>query len=258
MTLNAAHGRGTAFHQAFVGRRRVLENLEAIAALVLAEAPDVVALQELDAPSAWSGGFDHLEHLAALTGYAHAFHGIHARFARPRIAYGTGVLSRHPLEAGESARFAKNALDTKGYVVARVRAPGGAVDVVSVHLDFKRTSERRRQLEDVSEHLACRGGGAPLVVAGDFNCPLDGRGDVLGAFARRHGLAAAEAPAPSFPARRPRRSLDHVLASAPLAIVEQRAILAAVSDHLPVLAVLDGARETPTPPDPGEALAAGA
>lgn len=239
LTLNLAHGRGTAFHQAFTGRERILANLNAVADLIRGNDADIVALQEVDAPSAWSGGFDHLEYLARRVGFDHTFHGIHADVKRPRLAYGTGVLSRFPIRTGRSWKFAKNALDTKGYVLTRVEASTMTLDVVSVHLDFKRDSERRAQLDDITLHLLERES-APdhLVVAGDFNCALDGRGDVLGEFVRRHSLSGSDAPVQTFPSRRPRRALDHVLVSSSIEVRRTVAVSALVSDHLPVMAEL--------------------
>jgi endonuclease/exonuclease/phosphatase family metal-dependent hydrolase len=140
---------------------------------------------------------------------------------------------------GRSWKFAKNALDTKGYVLARVATPVMTVDVVSVHLDFKRDSERRSQLEDITLHLAERAA-APehLVVAGDFNCGLDGKNGVLADFVARHALGRPPRSPETFPSRRPRRCLDHVLASATIEVRRTAAIAALVSDHLPVLAEL--------------------
>lgn len=239
LTLNLAHGRGTAFHQAFTGRERILANLNAVADLIRETDADIVALQEVDAPSAWSGGFDHLEYLARRVDFDHLFHGIHADVRRPRLAYGTGVLSRFPIRSGRSWKFAKNALDTKGYVLTRVEAPTMSLDVVSVHLDFKRDSERRAQLDDITLHLLERES-APdhLVVAGDFNCAFNGRGDVLRDFVRRHSLAGSDEPVETFPSRRPRRALDHVLVSSSIELRRTIAVPALVSDHLPVLAEL--------------------
>lgn len=239
LTLNLAHGRGTAFHQAFTGRARILANLDAVAEVIRDVDADIVALQEVDAPSAWSGGFDHLDYLARRAGFDHTFHGIHANVRRPRLAYGTGVMSRFPIRSGRSWKFAKNALDTKGYVLTRIEAPAVTLDVVSVHLDFKRDSERRAQLDDITVHLLERED-APdhLVVAGDFNCAFNGRGDVLREFVRRHALVGSETPVETFPSRRPRRALDHVLVSSSIEVRRTQAIPALVSDHLPVLAEL--------------------
>jgi endonuclease/exonuclease/phosphatase family metal-dependent hydrolase len=237
LTLNLAHGRGTAFHQAFTPRRRILENLDAVAEVIRATDADIVALQEVDGPSSWSGGFDHLDYLAKATGHAHAFHGIHADVRRPRLAYGTGVLSRFPIRSGRSWKFAKNALDTKGYVLTHIETPVMSVDVVSVHLDFKRDSERRAQLADITTHLLEREAPADhLVVAGDFNCARDGV--VLSEFARRHTLLCHGEALSTFPSRKPSRCLDHVFVSSTIAVRRAFAVPARVSDHLPVLAEL--------------------
>ena len=60
VTLNLGHGRGTASHQALLKRMRIQSNLDGIASVLRQEGPDIVGLQEADAPSWWSGGFDHV------------------------------------------------------------------------------------------------------------------------------------------------------------------------------------------------------
>ena len=236
LSLNVAHGRGTSFHQLLTRRTHIERNLEAIAELIRQSDADVVALQELDAPSAWSGGFDHLAFLQERTELPHAFHGLHLK--RAKLAYGTGILSRYPIEAEHSHAFSLNALDTKGYVRTRIATPQGAVDVVSLHLDFKRDSERALQLAQLSERLAERENPAQaLVVAGDFNCRLEGADGVLAAFAEEHGLATPAEVGGTFPSGRPSRRIDYVLARG-LAHRREVVLPLRLSDHCPVLADL--------------------
>ena len=64
MTVNLAHGRGNGFHQLFQDGDRARENLDAVGVLIDRERPQIVALQEADAPSGWSGAFDHVGYLA--------------------------------------------------------------------------------------------------------------------------------------------------------------------------------------------------
>lgn len=244
LTLNVAHGRGTSFHQLLTRPTNIRRNLDAVAKLIRASGADVVALQELDAPSAWSGGFDHLAYLAAETGYEHSYHGLHVDRRTPRLAYGTGILSRYPIRQAHSQAFGLNALDTKGYVLAQVETPAGAVDVVSVHLDFKRDAERKLQLAMLSAYLERRPDPSPfLVVAGDFNCASTDSDGVLTAFTSRHTLLIADAnggATGTFPSHRPRRRIDYVLASNGLSFVRRVVIPVEVSDHLPVLAEVAG------------------
>jgi endonuclease/exonuclease/phosphatase family metal-dependent hydrolase len=242
MTLNCAHGRATGFSQLLTRRAKIRRNLDSIADLVTSVAPHVVALQELDAPSSWSGGFDQLQHLAERTGYSHSFHGLHVnRSSAPRLAYGTAILSKLPLSAEHSHAFGMNRLDTKGFAYAEVEVGGLRLAVVSLHLDFKRDSERRRQLAAVAEFLRQQDlGNRHLVVTGDFNSSVTDRNQVLGGFARELRLASAGPSLATFPSRRPRRALDDFLLSPGLAGHDKRALDVLVSDHLPV--VLDVGR----------------
>ena len=238
LSLNAAHGRGVAFHQTLTRDAHIRSNLDTIAELIVASDADVVALQELDGPSFWSGGFDHLEYLARATGFDHAYHGFHVERSRPRLNYGTGVLSRVPIVEGHSRAFGRNVLDTKGFVRTHLETEDGiALDVVSVHLDFKRASERAAQLEILNAHLeeVREDAGRHLVVAGDFNATLSSRRESLRPFVERLRLDVGLDGSGTFPVHRPRRRIDHVFVSEGLNVLHEQVIDVAVSDHLPVL-----------------------
>ena len=84
MTLNLAHGRSTGFHQLLTSNRRLRDNLEAVAAVMNREGPDVVAVQEADGPSVWSGRFDHVEYVADAAGYPVHLRGDHVLGPRRR------------------------------------------------------------------------------------------------------------------------------------------------------------------------------
>ena len=64
MTLNIAHGRKDGPNQVFQKARTIKSNLDEIAEVVNREKPDVLALQEADGPSIWSGGLDQVKYLA--------------------------------------------------------------------------------------------------------------------------------------------------------------------------------------------------
>ncbi|HUJ42846.1 MAG TPA: endonuclease/exonuclease/phosphatase family protein, partial [Opitutaceae bacterium] len=63
VTFNIAHARGLSPFPGLNGRRRFERNLRKIARLFDELRPDVVALQEIDQNSRWSGSFDHLDYL---------------------------------------------------------------------------------------------------------------------------------------------------------------------------------------------------
>ena len=232
LTLNLAHGRGTGFHQLVTPKAQVQANLDAVVRLIDESRAEVVALQEADAASAWSGRFNHLEYLAERTGLSHVAHGRHVE-ARG-LVYGTGILSRAPIEASEGEAFRRNPHDTKGFLRARIESPLGSVDVISLHLDFKRSRERRVQLGLLEAYLGRRPDPAEhLVIAGDFNTLASSK--ELSAFAAARGLRCAPGSVQgTFPSGWPRRRIDYLFVSAGLSFLRHSVLPVRVSDHLPV------------------------
>ena len=238
MTLNLAHGRELAFHQSLVGRRRVANNLSRVSDLFAREQPDLIALQEADGPSVWSGSFDHVGTLARAAGYDFSLRGQHMQLAWPFVLdYGTAIISRWPFTDSQSVRFAQAKYDTKGFVRATLSASrlGGTVDVVSVHLDFLRHKTRWRQVEVVRRALAARP--HPLILAGDFNCEwqdatcVEWLGSAL-------DLRAFEPTGgePTFPSTRPKSRFDWILISRDLTFDAYATLRDPVSDHRGVVA----------------------
>jgi endonuclease/exonuclease/phosphatase family metal-dependent hydrolase len=236
MTLNMAHGRATKFHQNLTRNDHIRMNLDAVAEMIRSSECDVVMLQELDAPSAWSGRFDHLRYLSNATGLEYSFHGLHVDRDRPKLAYGTGVLSRYPIVGGESHAFDMNALDTKGYVITTVETPREEVDIVSLHLDFKRDGERMAQLEALSDALIERASTRPIIVAGDFNSTLAGTSGPLHRFVERHHLTAGDHGLPgTYPSHSPTKHIDYLLVSEHFEVERQWVLPTSVSDHRAVV-----------------------
>ena len=156
LTLNLAHGRGP--RQTSVRRPRLERNLDRVATALRDVDPDIVALQEADGPSAWSGNFDHVATLADLAELDDHFRGNHHHWGTDRfhVNSGTALLAKHRLDRPRSHRFAENWRDTKGFVLATVEVPQWGdrrLDVVSVHLDFLKPAVRRRQIEQLIEEL---------------------------------------------------------------------------------------------------------
>ncbi|MEQ1502577.1 MAG: endonuclease/exonuclease/phosphatase family protein [Myxococcota bacterium] len=234
LSWNIAHGRGLARRVSTVGRVGIERNLAAIAEVVREVRPDVVALQEVDAPSSWSGDFDHLERLSAWTGLPHRLHrtSFELTMGRTRIACGTALLSAHPWVRARSASFGSTWRCVKGWVAGTIDADGVRVEVFSVHLDFLNPRVRRRQVAAFADELS-----RTSVVAGDLNCVSADRG-ALADLVRRAPIRLAGPSEPTFPATAPRWRLDRVLVTPAIDVRDVRVLDVRHADHRPVVADL--------------------
>lgn len=174
ITMNIAHGRRDKFHQAFLGEQKIKNNLDHIVKISNRENPFLIALQEADGPSFWSGKFNHVEYLSNQTSLKNHFQGYHVD--KLGLHYGTALLSSGELHSSESHTFKSHSLIslTKGFVISTVKWPGENnlyVDVVSVHLDFLLDSVRQKQLNELMAVLEKRDNLSILM--GDFNAGSD-------------------------------------------------------------------------------------
>ena len=236
MTVNLAHGRATGFHQVLQSAATARANLDTLAAVVVREAPHIVAMQEADGPSAWSGGFCHPCRVAGQAGYSYGWHGLHARGIG--LEYGTALMGRMPLTTATKATFSGGWLTTpKGFTAATARWPGTVVnvDVVSLHFDALRPAVRRTQMARLASAFADRR--RPLILMGDFNTPWS---DDLAGLADALGLAAWKPHADGLDTfrRLGGRRLDWILVSDEIRFLDYRVLDDRVSDHRPVVATL--------------------
>jgi endonuclease/exonuclease/phosphatase family metal-dependent hydrolase len=235
MTLNLAHGRAEGLHQILQSGNQARNNLDVITSLLDRESPDLIAFQEADAASAWSGRFCHPCYLSEQADYGYGWQGRHA--SGFGVAYGTTLLSRLPLVKPAARTFAATFFGTpKGFVSAAFRWPGTDLEVqaISVHLDPLRADVRRRQLAVLTEEFADRR--QPLIMAGDFNTIW---GDDLRRLAETLDLHVYQPESQqlvSFP-RRGRR-LDWILISRHFDFLSYRTLPDPVSDHRAVIARL--------------------
>jgi endonuclease/exonuclease/phosphatase family metal-dependent hydrolase len=239
MTLNVAHGRGEAFHQLLQKSDTIVRNLDEISAMLKREQPDVVALQEADAPSFWSGNFHHVDYLARQASFSSAVNGTHVD--GPGLAYGTALLANTDLRFAESITFNPDlALTPKGFVVSTVEWPGQPhvqVDVVSLHLDFASEATRRQQALELIAFMRNRG--RPMIVMGDFNADWGGSDATVRLIAGELALNAYDPGGKgqnTFPYYDKR--LDWILVSSELEFREYQVVADTVSDHRGVIAEL--------------------
>lgn len=220
--------------------------LEAIAG-ILGEA-DVVALQEVG--NDWIEGAqgNQAHQLAKLSGLAH-FRFAAALTVRPgtnpietcpaptpddRPGYGVALLSRFPLGPWTRHRLPKRKDEQRCILSGTVVTPAGPVTVMVTHLSWSEP-DRIAQGAALVRHAQTQT--TPLMVLGDLNAEIgDPSLDSLNAFLRN---AAGDDPHPTWPARDPERSIDHIYVSSEIKVkAPAQPLPVLISDHLPVMARL--------------------
>ena len=240
LTLNVAHGRRSAMNQFLVSADAHRANLQTIAAFLKQARPAVVALQEADAPSRWSGGFDHVAYLADAAGYPCYQHGYHAD--NWMSTFGTALMSQYWLSGSMSHRFRQSPPTlTKGYVRGTIDwNPGGRLDeqrrvtLISVHLDFSRRTVREAQISELSEALEHID--MPVIVLGDLNSDWDTEGSSVRRLVEDFGLRAWKPGSQDLKTYKDKRRLDWILISPSLEFARHRIFSDELSDHRAVLA----------------------
>jgi endonuclease/exonuclease/phosphatase family metal-dependent hydrolase len=240
-TLNIAHGRKDSVNQMLLSGATIRENLLELAGLLDRAEADAIALQEVDAASAWSGDFNHLEYLLEHSGYRCWVHGVHAN--NRLYHFGTALISPHVFNDSLVHGFRPSRpTTTKGFVIGVLAwNPGGAlteplaVRVGSLHLDFSRRSVRQAQIEEVVEVLG--GAGGPLVLMGDFNTDWHKKDSSLRELAGRLDLKVFQPDADGMTTYgKDSARLDWILVSEELDFLRHAVYPDVVSDHLAVVA----------------------
>lgn len=189
---------------------------------------DFVAVQEADAGSLRTRFVNQLEYLAKRAGFSHLGFAV-TRDLRPLARHALGYLSRvAPLRSAEHALPSR--IPGRRALTIELGPDGGGLTLLVAHLSLGR-QDRQRQLEYLGRLVAP---GTPTVLLGDLNCEAD--------FLREHGALGRggiwvphHTPA-TFPSWRPRRSLDHILATPHVSVHRLETLPHAFSDHLPLLA----------------------
>ena len=244
MSVNCAHGRGEGWHQLLTANETLKANCESIGRLLAEHGADVVCMQECDAPSWWSGGFDHAKTIAEAAKLPRMVQALNVDGAG--LHYGTAMLSRFEIEDSMIYTFRPTPPTfSKGVTIAQMQWPGDdtfVFDVVAVHLDFASGSARGRQVDELVSVLRKRG--RPIILAGDLNSDWDTDGAAQ-QLASALQLTAFEPDSEmvTFPFTGER--LDWVLVSKDFEITAVEAIDAKLSDHRPLRAVVRRHDRTP-------------
>jgi len=237
-TLNLAHGRKDNFNQLFVGKKSHKEYLNDIIDVLKQYKPHVVALQEADAASRWSGNFDHVAYLASGAEYPWRTHVSNAE--NWLFSYGTALLSGVPLIESIKHTFESSppTLD-KGLVLAQIEWPSAdkdqsrKIDIISVHLDFSRKSVRDKQINEIMELLSARNN--PTIIMGDFNSEWLAEASVIKELATNGHFITHEPDADNYNTYEDKR-LDWILITKELEFVNYQVLPDILSDHAMVVA----------------------
>jgi endonuclease/exonuclease/phosphatase family metal-dependent hydrolase len=226
------------------------DSIDDIAALAAEASPDVLALQELDAPETdLDEGAHHARDLAAELGMQHLFC---RTFRRGVGYYGHALLSRFPLTLMKVTTFpATSAHDEpRGAIWARADLGGaGTLDVISTHLGLSRRERAQQSRELVGAGwLGSPELTRPCVLCGDLNAIPHAAtyrrlARLLVDAPRACATAAGARPQATFPSLLPVLRIDHVFVSEDVrtlsAHVPWDARSRRASDHLPLIVDLE-------------------
>ncbi len=187
---------------------------------------DIVALQELDAGSHRTGYVDLTAYLAEKAGFPFWHHQLNRDLGQ--IAqHGNGLLSRlQPAEVTEHRL--PGMVPGRGGLLVRYGHGDNALAVMLIHLALGARA-RLKQLDYVAEVLSDY---RHAVLMGDMNCAPNSP-EMIHLF-RRSRLCEPCQSLDTFPSWRPNRSIDHILATPELQVVQCEVLKHTYSDHLPV------------------------
>ncbi len=232
LSLNIQVGLQTSSYMHYVTRawkhlvptRGARDNLDRIAEL--ASHFDIVALQECDAGSLRTRRLNQVAHLAERAGLPYWEASV-TRDLAPFAKHCIGCLSRWPLRQVRSHTL-PGKVPGRGALEVEVRPPGyEPLRLIIAHLALSRQA-RARQLHFLAELVDDR---ADTLVVGDFNCDLPELHNHQGL--QEASLAALHSDS-TFPSWRPKRAIDHILATPTVEVLDARVLDARISDHLPV------------------------
>jgi endonuclease/exonuclease/phosphatase family metal-dependent hydrolase len=207
-------------------------DLERIAAVITAESPDVVVLNEVNRARATNGFVDTLLLISRRLGMRYVF-GANYQDG----LYGNALLSRYPILGWDNLHYAHNTTETRGLLRALVQVPGAPVAFFVTHLDHIERPDDARA-EQVAEALATWSGAPRTILLGDLNAEPDapemqgiyqaGFLDVLWATGQEGVFTFWDAV--------PSRRIDYIFLTPDLTPIRAWVVPSRASDHLPVLA----------------------
>jgi endonuclease/exonuclease/phosphatase family metal-dependent hydrolase len=221
-----------------VGMDKKLD-LQRIAAVINAQHPHLVGLQEVDRGVQRTQRIDEIAELAKLTrmDFAFAFN-----LAYQGGQYGVAILSRLPIAATEHRLFRNlREAERRGFIRAEIDFHGRKLNFVTTHLDYQYADGRLFETEQLLDAL--KGLKGSLMIVGDFNDTPDGgayklvREQFDDAWLGDLGTN----PGFSYPADKPAKRIDYILLRHGDNVRPKRTwiVNTLASDHVPVIADLE-------------------
>ncbi len=212
----------------FAGRSKSIQ----LADLVRREAPDIVALAEVDGGSMRSGFRPQWQEIVELRGYSVLASG---KYAPDSIWSSVPILGKHmsaiiynqiPLQR-ESLYFSVG----MKRLILRFLTDDYDLYLVHLALDLPTRTIQHLELASIIKSRSCQ---RPVIIAGDFNS-FGGRSE-LKYFCEMVGLQfGSRSPLATYPAYKPEKELDHVLVSKDIKVVCYRVLPEPISDHRALL-----------------------
>jgi len=219
---------------------------ERIARVIARANPDVVALQELDAGRARTGGEDQAERIALyLEMQYHFYPHIHIEDEK----YGDAILTHLPMRIIKTGplpgHLPGGKLEPRGALWVAIDLHGTEVNIVNTHLGLT-SRERMAQIEVLlgDEWLGRLNGDQPVILCGDFNSVPSSKGYRLlrSRFLDAQAQLKEHRPACTFYSRLPSFRIDHVFIHPGIRVtgitVPCSELAKVASDHLPLIADL--------------------
>lgn len=217
--------------------REGLIDVDAIAAVIKTQNPDLVGLQELDHNTKRSGNIDE----AALIGQKT---GMHYQFFRAIDynggEYGLAILSRYPiLTSGkiDLPQVIKGEARILAYITINI--PGkGKITFADTHLDAQHTdSNRVAQARRIADELGKRVG--PVILTGDLNC--DALKEPVCIIDQSFKRSCVDGCPFTIPEIRPNRTIDYIAIKNANWTVKEHSVIPETyaSDHRPVAATFE-------------------
>jgi endonuclease/exonuclease/phosphatase family metal-dependent hydrolase len=205
-----------------------------IAEVIRREAPDIVALQEVDRNVLRTGGRDLLEELAVLLNMHHAF-GKNISFQGG--AYGNAVLSRFPIISKENHPLPNvGAGEQRGLLEVVIQAGEQELVVMNTHLDHRPDDAARLLSVPVILNRVRSAGGRPVLLCGDFNTRPGGPVyEQLTKELTDAWLEVGEGFGYTISSARPYERIDFIFLSKNLKPLKAWIPLTQASDHFPVV-----------------------